>query len=232
MPDILSLSSRLIRVARRIPWTRTANGRARLAGVVVGPENFCFAPQPSWGVIIDAGVGRTPTFAPWIQRHTGAFVVLCDPTPKHLPGLRKWAQEHERTVLLEYAVARETGLVAFFESEEEESGSIDGTHTNRGKASRMVQVQGLALGDLLHEAGRHGEISLVKLDTEGAEFGIFSAPSTLRESLLACPQWLVEFHPVPQTGTHILAVFRIRRYFAALGFRSFSPNGTDYLFFR
>ena len=233
MYDITFAASRVVRISRRILWSRTALARARTAGVVLGPENFCYAPRSSWGAVIDVGVGHTPTFAPWIQRETGAFVILCDPTPKHMPRLRSWVKEHPRTSLLERAVTPVTGPITFFESTAQESGSIDTTHTNRGGAGRTIEVQGISLDDLLDQTRSHGEVSLVKLDTEGAEFRILGEPSpALRRTLLRCPQWLVEFHPIPQTRTHFLAVLRIQQFFAESGFRRFSPNGTDCLFYR
>ncbi|MCC6523801.1 MAG: FkbM family methyltransferase [Polyangiaceae bacterium] len=233
MFDLISFSSRLTRVGRRLVFARTAAVRARRARVILGPENFCYAPRANWGVVIDVGVGHRPTFAPWIQEQTGAFVVLCDPTPKHLAGLRLWVEQRPRSALIERAVAPDSSKVTFFESSLEESGSLDATHTNRARAGRTVEVQGISLDDLLDEAERFGEVSLTKLDAEGAEFRIFNArPDALRRTLLRCPQWLVEFHPVPQTRTHFISVFRIYRYFSDAGFMRFSPNGTDCLFYR
>jgi FkbM family methyltransferase len=221
------------RRARRLLWSRTAALRAARENIALGPDDFCFALQKNWGVAIDAGVGHTPTFAPWIQERTGAFVVLCDPTPKHLSGLRTWVAAHARCALIEKAVAPRDGSVEFFESAQEESGSVDVTHINRRRDGRVVSVPAISLGSLLDLARGHGELSLVKLDLEGGEFPIFLDEWPSAQSQLSrCPQWLVEFHPIPQTSKGFSSVARVRRSFRQCGFLEFSPNGLDYLFYK
>lgn len=198
----------------------------------LGPENFCFAARDDWSVVIDVGVGGAPTFAPWIRQETDAFIVLCDPTPKHLPALRAWASAHERMVLVEAAVAREDGQIAFFESASEESGSTDETHINRAMPGRMVEVDAITLSSLLNRASEYGPVVLVKLDLEGAEFGIFSDIERVTEAVEAVPQWFVEFHPAPQTEHSLASILQIRELFRSVRYREFSRNGIDYLFWR
>jgi len=213
-------------------YAGTEAARARRHGVVLGPENFCYRPRQKWSVVVDVGIGRGPTFAPWIQHETDAFVVLCDPTPRHLPLLRDWVSAHPGTDLFEAAVASVDGPVSFFESDEEESGSLDATHANRRTSGREVVVEGFSLETLLTRAARHGDVSLVKLDLEGAEFVALAPSARTMDVICQVPQWLVEFHPAPQTLNSLAAVGRIAGLFSKAGYRSFSRNGTDGLFYR
>ena len=121
------LMTRIARRGRRILWCATELIRAEKRGVRLGPENFCYVEQNEWQVVVDAGVGRMPTFAPWIRQETNAFVVLCDPTPRHLPRLRAWVADRDRVELIEAAVSDGDGRVSFFESSVEEVFSPDGS---------------------------------------------------------------------------------------------------------
>lgn len=199
---------------------------------MLGPENFCYAPHGTWQVVVDVGVGRRPTFGDWIRERTAAFVVVCDPTPRHLPGLRAWVRDNPRTDLIEAAVGTVDGVLDFYESNTEESGSAVASHVNRSTPGRQVSVPSISLRTLLDLARRHGGIDLVKLDLEGSEFLVLLDQSKLRDLVRQVPQWLVEFHPAPQTGETFSSIAKIRRLFRELGYSAFSRNGTDYLFWR
>ncbi len=226
------LFTRIVRKGRRILWGATEPIRARKRGVRLGPENFCYAQQNVWDVVVDAGVGGTPTFAPWIRQETDAFIVLCDPTPRHLPRLRAWASVQGRVELVEAAVANDDGEISFFASNTEESGSIDETHVNRGAAGKVVQVDAISLRSLLNRGKRHGAVSMVKLDLEGAEFAVFRVTPSVTDVLESAPQWLIEFHPAPQTKHSLSDVSRVRKLFRSIRYHEFSRNGVDYLFWR
>lgn len=227
-----TVATRLERRGRRYLFRATETFRASRQGLCLGPENFCFARQGQWSVVVDAGVGRLPTFAPWIRAETGAFVVLCDPTPKHLSSIRAWVSSRERVGLIEAAVAAEDGSCQFFESDDDESGTLAKSHINRAHAGRLVPVRTLSLRSLVELASHHGRVELVKLDLEGAEFEVLSATPALSETLLSVPQWLIEFHPAPQTSATLAAVGSARSIFKKLGFREFSRNGVDHLFWQ
>lgn len=226
------LMTRILHRGRRILWCATEPIRAGREGVRLGPDNFCYVEQSDWQVVVDAGVGKVPTFAPWIKQKTNAFVVLCDPTPRHLPKLRAWVAAEDRAELIEAAVANDDGRIAFFESSVEESGSVDDTHINRGAPGRVVGVDGISLGSLLNRASRHGAVALVKLDLEGAEFEIFREARYVTDIIESVPQWFIEFHLTPRTKHSLSDMSRIRKLFRLRRFREFSRNGVDYLFWR
>lgn len=218
-------------VTRRL-WQATAGMRAERAGVLLGPENWCIRRGAACEVAIDVGVGKWPTFAPWIQDMTGAKVVLCDPTPKHIAALQGWVAKTPGTYLLERAVAAEDGVVSFYESDNEESGSIADGHVNRRGPGRMVTVPSVSLGTLVDSAARHGKVGLVKLDIEGAEFDLLRNDGSTAGTLARVPQWILEFHPIPQTDHTLEDVREACNVFRNNGFRAFSRNGVDFLFWR
>jgi FkbM family methyltransferase len=199
---------------------------------VLGPENFCYARRLSWSVVVDVGVGPRPTFGHWIREQTGAFVVLCDPTPRHQAALREWIAAVPRTELVQAAVSDRDGEISFYESETQESGSIVPSHINRSTPGQLVTVAGVSVATLVALARRHGRVDLVKLDLEGAEFSVFGGVGTEDSVISEIPQWLVECHPAPQTDETFASVARVCRRFRRLGFEEFSPNGTDCLFWR
>lgn len=229
---IRSMLDRVERRVRRVLWSVSERSRAERAGIRLGPENYCYAPRDAWSVIIDVGVGGIPTFAPWIRRETDAYLVLCDPTPKHLPGLRAWTSTLERAELIEAAVAAQDGEVDFFESDAQESGSVSSTHINRSGPGQVVRARAISLKTLFERASRHGQVGLIKLDLEGAEFCVLHRSQKLVEVLQSVPQWLIEFHPVPQTAHAISEISNIRRIFREIHYREFSRNGVDYCFWR
>lgn len=227
-----NFAERIERRFRGKLWLATQDVRASRSSLRLGPENFCRAAEGEWSVVVDAGVGRYPSFATWIRSQTNAFAVLCDPTPKHVRPIRAWMESQGRAELIEAAVASQDGTAEFFESDNEESGSLDSSHVNRASAGRLVRVETISLGSLVERARRHGKVEMVKLDLEGAEFGVLSDVASISDTLCSVPQWFVEFHPMPQTSFRLRAVAKIRIVFKKMGFRCFSRNGVDYLFWR
>jgi FkbM family methyltransferase len=198
----------------------------------LGPENFCLAAGKNPRVVVDIGVGHTPTFSAWISRESHALVILCDPTPKHSSTLKKWVAAHGNAAFLELALAQTDGMVEFFESALEESGSLVESHTNRSTGGRVVSVQGASLPTLLAKCMSYGPVEFVKVDAEGSEFAVFRPDLEIEQVVSAIPQWFIEFHPVPQTGFPLRNVFAVVHHFKRLGFSAFTPNGVDYLFWR
>ncbi len=226
------LARRVHRRIRRLIAMATARSRARATGVRLGPENLCLRPVGEWDVVVDVGVGHTPTFGPWVRELTGAFVVLCDPTPKHARRLREWVARTPRSALVECAVGIEDGPVDFFQSDAEESGSTLVSHVNRRGSGRSYSVPAITLKTLLDRAREHGSVALVKLDVEGVEFSILDGSSAASEAVESVGQWFIEFHPYPQTIHSFAELSKVKRWFHLKGYRAFTPNGIDYLFWR
>lgn len=212
----------------------TAAWRAKRREIELGPENFCFHRSLAPGVIVDVGVGATPTFGPWIlSRIAQCELVIVDPTPKHQASLERFCAARPHTHLLARAVGAVDGHAEFFEHDHLESGSLRGDHRNLEQArARFSSVAVMSLETLISACAKHGAVQLVKLDIEGAEFDTLRPFDRVAAVLAAVPQWLVEFHPVPQTRESLFSVFRLVRKFEQLGFTSFSPNGVDRLFYR
>jgi FkbM family methyltransferase len=227
------LPARAVRWVRRRLWLSTARVRARRRGIRLGPENFCLRDSEPLQVLVDAGVGKRPTFAPWVRTWAKPAVVLVDPTPKHIPALRGWVELNPLALLLEAAIAAQDGELTFFESDTEESGSLDPSHVNTMSAGRRVTVSAWTLDRVIEAASKLGPVSAVKLDLEGAEFDVLNETLDRAEATILCvPQWFIEFHPRPQTQRRLGEVFRLRDRFLARGFEAYSPNGVDYLFSR
>jgi hypothetical protein len=96
----------------------------------------------------------------------------------------------------------------------------------------LVSVPAISLNSLLMEARRHGDVTLVKLDLEGMEFPILESGDNIMDVLRSVPEWLIEFHPTPQTSVRLATVKSARSLFRKLNYHEFSRNGVDYLFWR
>ena len=94
------------------------------------------------------------------------------------------------------------------------------------------QVPAISLRTLLNRAHEYGPVGLVKLDVEGVEFSMFDGSPSCAEVVGSVAQWLVEFHPYPQTPHPLGAIDHIREWFHSRGYGSYTRNGIDFLFWR
>lgn len=123
------------------------------------------------------------------------------------------------------AVSATSGFVEFYVCENSESSSL----FDRGSAQARVQVPAMTLEQVVDKTGA-AEISLVKIDIEGAE--IESLLTANEDALRRIQQITVEFHDfaLPEISPDDIA--RVKQRLHALGFWSvsFSRRNTDVLF--
>jgi FkbM family methyltransferase len=154
-----------------------------------------------------------------------------DPTRKHHPGLYHLASELAgRFRLLPYALGITNGGATFYESGENESGSLYSDHRNIENDSIVAyDVEVINLAQLVREAGP-GHVELLKLDVEGGEFGILSDAGP--ELANTFPQIIVEFHHDVVGRWKFADSQRLVRRLGTLGYQWHSRDAINYLFFR
>lgn len=190
-------------------------------------ENHTFLPYPLTpdSVVVDLGA-NLGHFSTKIVSRYGLRCVGVEANPTLYQNLR--ATHDPRLTFLNFAVGGEDAPVTFHVSGDITASSV--VDFGVPDAQGTVTVPGRTLATLLRDAGLD-QVDLMKVDIEGAEVAMFAAaPDDL---LRRIRQITIEFHDQHGSMTH--DQFRqIRDRLLGLGFRGikFSPNNTNWLFFR
>lgn len=181
-------------------------------------------------VVVDVGLGFDADFSQALIRRYGLTSLGFDPTRKHQSGLKSVeARLAGRFKVHEIALGPRPGTATFYESEQNVSGSLDDRHPNvRRDTVSAYEVQVRTLREVLDLAPT-ALVDLVKLDVEGAEFAVLEK-ATIGD-LQRARQWVIEFHhdllPDAPFGRTRDAI----RHFRSAGFRPFTRDNVNFLFF-
>lgn len=206
--------------------------QARREGLAFVEPNFVFRPDfAPQAVAIDAGCSYQADFSVLLmdRYHARAFGV--DPTRKHRNALARLEDRYPgRFVHVPCAIAAADGRLTFHESEANESGSLFDDHVNvlRDRIT-SYDVEAVTLGTLLRRLGVE-TVDILKLDLEGAEYALLE--NMTRETLRPFRQVFVEFHHHAVSHFGPADTRRIVDLVSGLGFRSFSVDDHNYLFYR
>lgn len=224
---------RLGTMANRAAYAVSApfrQAKMRRLGMAFYPPNYIYFDRfNEESIVADVGCGFEAEFSRhMIERHRlRAFGV--DPTRKHRPHLAHLeATSGGRFRHLPLAVSAVSGTMTFHESRQNESGSLLSGHTNVVNDEIVTyEVESVTLGALQRRLGPH--VDLLKLDLEGAEYGLFEQVeaadlSAFRQIFLECHHHCTE-HSVDDTR-------RIVKRIAAAGFDVFTLDGANFLFYR
>jgi FkbM family methyltransferase len=208
-------------------WLGAQIGREKL---LLGKEgaSWCVCPQElsAASVVYSFGVGEDISFDLALIERFGLQVQAFDPTPRSIEWLQSQTVPPE-FVFHAYGVAGFDGSCAFLPPEN----PVHVSHTivPRKSSRRAIEVPVHRLGTIMNMLG-HEQIDLLKMDVEGAEYGVLA-------DLLTCSipvkQLLVEFH---HRWAHI-GIEKTKQAIRALnaaGYRIFSvsPSGKEYSFQR
>lgn len=204
---------------------------SRLRLVKVAPCYFIRDSLTSSSIVVDCGLGTDADFSCDVMRRYGARCYGFDPTRKHGPALEALARASlGRFRFYPFAVADRDDRAVFHESAENVSGSLSASHVNvRRDRTRSYQVDCITLRRLLEIVGT-GSVDLLKLDIEGAEYGVLEAAPP--ELLCSIGQIVVEFHHQTLHERTRADTLRVIGKLRALGFEPFTRDQVNYLFFR
>ena len=204
-------------------------------GLVYIKPNFIFLPLMSTSdIVIDAGCSYEADFSVHMLSKYNVCCYAVDPTRKHSAALRKLERDFSgRFNYMPIALGPADGEVIFYESELYESGSLMEDHTNvRRDKTVSYAVRTLTLPSLLKEIGigigQH--ISILKLDIEGAEYLLLNKIASA--DLEVIDQLFVEFHHHAIARYSVEDTLNIVHRLKTLGFKSFSLDDHNYLFWR
>lgn len=174
----------------------------------------------SW-VCYTAGVGEDVTFDVALAE-IGCDVVAIDPTPRAIEFAAPFQRMYPNLRLAPYAVWNEDGTVAFYPPRNPEHVSFSAT--NRQGTSAPTRVPARTITSIAAEF-RHDRVDLLKLDIEGAEYGVL-ADVDLRA--LGVRILCVEYHDDHGWPRMLGAVRSVEKQ----GYRVAAISGTDVTFLR
>lgn len=220
-----------VRRARREVKMASRKPRARKLGIRTAPPNYIFLPIAPGSTVIDVGCSHEAELAQYFIANSDARAFGVDPTRKHAPALQAIEQRTGgRFTHMPVAVTATPGTLMFYESLQNESGSILESHRNVIRDDvRSYEVQAVTLADLVQMA-EVDDVAYLKLDLEGAEYDVLARATA--NDLAPFRQVFVEFHhhAIPERSEHDTR----RRVDAveAMGLRSFSFDDHNVLFYR
>ena len=184
-------------------------------------------------IIVDVGCADDPDFSIFIMNkyHCKCFGV--DPTKKHFDALKKVELVYKNKFKhLPYAVATEIGKLVFHESENNTSGSLLGKHTNiKNDLVSSYEVDSINLLGLkrliLHNDGK---IDFLKLDLEGAEYNLLENITSVDFNNI--DQIFIEFHHHCIEGITLKDTLKLVKKIENFGFKSFSIDNHNFLFYK
>jgi FkbM family methyltransferase len=175
-------------------------------------------------VVYSFGLGEDISFDLALLERVDCRIFGFDPTPRSVAWVK--AQNPPAALQVrELGIADYDGVASFAPPKNPEHIShtlLDGAGAD---TAGRVQFQVRRLATLMAELG-HGSLDLLKMDVEGAEYGVLE---DLLQSSLRPPQILLEFHH----GMHGISVSRTERALASLravGYRIFDaqPSGREF----
>lgn len=144
-------------------------------------------------IIYSAGVGRDITFEHALADRFAATVILMDPSPTGAETMKIAENLRSEFVFLDVALAGHDGELLLSSPPDPEEGSWildEKKPPNEGAPSETIRVKCATVGSLMKQFN-HDHIDLLKIDIEGAEYGVLNS---LIESKVKIHQIAVEFH--------------------------------------
>ncbi len=135
------------------------------------------------GTYIDIGANIGLLSIPVLMRQPGARVISVEASPdtlRFLERTRDASSHRKRWAVFGCAVGRSCGVVTFWAAQPK-NGAFDGLRdTGRGGTKQAVTVKMRPLDDIWEEAGKP-QVSVVKIDVEGAEADVIAGARALIE---------------------------------------------------
>ena len=186
---------------------------------------FCPDGLNANSIIYGGGVGRDITFEHALVARFGSSVVLFDPSPTGLATMRRAENQIPQFKFHPAALSDRTGTLRLSAPKDADEGSW---FTQTPGEEAVVEVPCVDLATLMRQNG-HDHIDLLKIDIEGAEYGVLD---DLLRRQVPVRQVLVEFHhqmlPGIRRSQTIRAILKMR----AAGYRLISLVGNNHTFLR
>lgn len=206
--------------------------KGRLLGIKSFAPNYIFFDRfNEKSVIVDVGCGYMAEFSQSLIEKYNLKAYGVDPTLKHKPHLLEIEAKHGgKFKHIQVAITKENGKISFNETLDNESGSILKDHKNILHDSiRTYEVESMNLPTLLNHLNL-SEVDLLKLDLEGAEFELLN--NITEEDIKPFKQIFIEFHHLAVKSYTKKDTLRMVNKIKSLGFKSFSLDRINFLFYK
>lgn len=205
--------------------------RAKKLGIQFSHPNYILVNNlNSNSIVVDVGCADDPDFSEFVINKYKCKSYGVDPTRKHFSTLNKVAQKYKgRFIHLPYAVTNIPGKLTFYESKVNTSGSIKSDHVNvKNDEVVAYEVDAIGISQLKDMIGV--KINFLKLDLEGAEYELLE--NATRQDFQNINQIFVEFHHHCIDSRDFSDTKRIVDKVKSFGFKSFTMDRHNYLFYR
>ena len=166
-------------------WLRTVGGDIFVLHEVFGSRCYDLPfSSSSLRTVVDLGANVGLTTLYFAASAPGARFICVEPAPGNADLLRRNVAPVSRAIVVEAAVANESGTVAFDDTGPAWGGGIS--------SDGRLRVEAISIDDLIARYAPEGTIDLIKMDIEGAEAEVFSGPMAWLDRV-ACI--VAELHP-------------------------------------
>jgi FkbM family methyltransferase len=213
-------------------YTVMNSPKAKRLGIQTLPPNYLFFENfDEKCIIIDVGCGFQAEFSCALIDKYKVKAYAVDPTLKHKTYLNVLEEKYRGNFIhVQTAVSKTSGKISFYETLDNESGSILSGHKNIiHDTIRTYEVDSVNLVSLLERLNLK-EVDLLKLDLEGAEFDLLK--NILKEDLEPYKQIFVEFHHLTVKEYSKNDTKKIVKRIKTFGFKCFSLDHESYLFYK
>ncbi len=199
--------------------------------IFIEPNYYILDTLDSSSVIFDIGTGNDANLSQDLIRKFGLKSYGFDPTIRHQASLKQVESESGgKFAIYEYALSDKTGEAEFYESGDNISGSFSTDHVNIKKDSiTAYRVKTASLENIFSIASVKSA-DLVKIDIEGEEYKVIA--SLTQEIADRVGQFIFEFHHHCIDQYSILDNLKAIRKITSLGYRHYSEDGINYLFYK
>lgn len=166
--------------------------------------------------VVDVGAHRG-VFLGYAAKRTQAPILAIEPDPDNFRSLQRFVEVNRfpNAELLNAAVAADSGQVRLYRSPESSRHTLTGFDQKSGESlDQSIVVTAISLDDVL---ARFEVVDLLKMDCEGAEYGILASCSD--QALGKINSLVAELHGLGVPGNRELALERLSPLFAEVSIR-------------
>lgn len=205
--------------------------KAKKLNIETFEPNLYVSKLNSSSIMVDCGCGYNADFSIYMIEKYNLRSFGIDPTRKHAEPLKLLSEKtNGRFQHVPVAITSKNGTIVFNESAENVSGSIHKNHINvKNDTISTYEVETITPETLFKRLGQT-HIDFLKLDLEGAEYGVI-ANSDIK-TFDTCDQVFIEFHHHCIDHYSKKDTRNAVKSMAALGFKVFTIDNINYIFYR